>query len=602
MMGLRRLSIATRIALVVAVPTLALVSVLAVRFTDASSSHRQAQRELAMIDALEALTAIQANMQLLDLVEVRAAVARDEAAMATERAILVDATLDAAWARYMPIYLAADDGRATLAIEVQAVVPPDATDAFDRQRVLADAIIARVEAGDDVPTSLLDDLREARLTADLALTDLALASGTRAWTTYPATVEVSRATALEFGHLVPALLGVRAVDVVELATLDGRRANATERVVFHLNAERRAEVDAVFASADYGVWADARDHALAVLAGDAEPWSLLEVTAFSGTAISLGEAVDAVSRSVGDDVRLETEARAADAAGRQRTLLVAIAVITVGVGSVTTLLLRSILAPLRRLTARTSALSTGDLTSGPVDLDGRDELTDLASVIEEMAGALTHLDLQVRAISDGRLDDPSLDRSAPGLLGSFVAERVEALRLASEDLADEANRDALTGLRNRRGLEAAVDSLDPSTVALVLFVDLDRFKSVNDDFGHRHGDAVLREVAGRITTASRGQDVVARIGGDEFVVVAVGLAESAVAQELARRLELSVRRPIEVEGVSHHIGCSVGMAWVDPAEPFSVTLERADLAMIAVKREHRDKAGEAQRAPGPSRR
>ena len=112
-----------------------------------------------------------------------------------------------------------------------------------------------------------------------------------------------------------------------------------------------------------------------------------------------------------------------------------------------------------------------------------------------------------------------------------------------------AQHDALTGLPNRRLLhdrlaQALTRSRRAGDMVAVLLIDLDNFKPVNDSFGHQAGDEVLRIVAGRITECVRAADTVARFGGDEFVVVLDGLAQSTGASSVAEKIIESVRRPI----------------------------------------------------------
>ena len=142
----------------------------------------------------------------------------------------------------------------------------------------------------------------------------------------------------------------------------------------------------------------------------------------------------------------------------------------------------------------------------------------LGATIEAVADGLRHLERQIMAMTVGDLDDPSLRLAAPGPVGAFVQQRVDDLRLASGRLRLAASSDPLTGVLNRRALTAAFLGRGPRTGDLaVLYLDLDRFKAVNDQHGHHHGDAVLQAVAARLSRLVREGDLVARIGGDEFI-------------------------------------------------------------------------------------
>ncbi|MFE3140670.1 diguanylate cyclase CdgB [Streptomyces scopuliridis] len=117
----------------------------------------------------------------------------------------------------------------------------------------------------------------------------------------------------------------------------------------------------------------------------------------------------------------------------------------------------------------------------------------------------------------------------------------------------------------------------------VLFCDLDGFKSINDRFGHNTGDAVLIEVARRLTTGVRDGDTVARLGGDEFVVLADGLG-SADAADLAVRLRNAIIPPIRVDGRAVRVGASFGISWASCGMSVEEVLQSADQRMYIEKR------------------
>ncbi|MET9292037.1 diguanylate cyclase CdgB [Streptomyces sp. NPDC003077] len=117
----------------------------------------------------------------------------------------------------------------------------------------------------------------------------------------------------------------------------------------------------------------------------------------------------------------------------------------------------------------------------------------------------------------------------------------------------------------------------------VLFCDLDGFKAINDRFGHHTGDAVLIEVARRLTNGVRDGDTVARLGGDEFVVLADGLGK-ADAQDLAVRLRNAIIPPIRVDGRSVRVGASFGIGWASCGMSAEEVLQSADQRMYVEKR------------------
>jgi diguanylate cyclase (GGDEF)-like protein len=154
------------------------------------------------------------------------------------------------------------------------------------------------------------------------------------------------------------------------------------------------------------------------------------------------------------------------------------------------------------------------------------------------------------------------------------------LRADHEQVTLVAETDALTGVSNRRALDRALESLatteDPGRMVAVLFIDVDEFKQVNDSFGHVVGDTMLQGVAQAIASNSRGDDVVARIGGDEFAVLLPG-ATTEVAERAARRIIAAVRDTPSLPTVS--IGGAAG-----PAVDVKATVTRADDAMYVAKR------------------
>jgi diguanylate cyclase (GGDEF)-like protein len=176
------------------------------------------------------------------------------------------------------------------------------------------------------------------------------------------------------------------------------------------------------------------------------------------------------------------------------------------------------------------------------------------------------------------------------LEGALVVENaalraVERLRL--EQLATEAHQDPLTGLPNRRRfieqLERTVyDS--PEQACAVLMIDLDRFKEINDSFGHSVGDDLLALVGPRLQSALGPGDLLARMGGDEFAVLLPG-ADRARARAVADDLGAALRAAFVLDGMSLHIDASVGIALCpDHGRDRSLLLARADTAMYGAKR------------------
>lgn len=177
--------------------------------------------------------------------------------------------------------------------------------------------------------------------------------------------------------------------------------------------------------------------------------------------------------------------------------------------------------------------------------------------------------------------------------GGWVATHEDITeRKASEDRIERlAHYDSLTGLANRNLFKERIDEALATSGAsgapfAVLLLDLDKFKSVNDALGHQCGDALLKQVAGRVRAQIRDADTAARIGGDEFaVIVAPGrVATRDGAASLAGRLLRAIAEPYEIDGHPVVIGCSIGIA-VAPEHGSRVDeiLRNADLALYKSK-------------------
>jgi diguanylate cyclase (GGDEF)-like protein len=176
------------------------------------------------------------------------------------------------------------------------------------------------------------------------------------------------------------------------------------------------------------------------------------------------------------------------------------------------------------------------------------------------------------------------------LAGETTAWVADQLRGANAALAEQASHDPLTGLVNRSELaEQAAAALgrtarDGSCIAL-LYVDLDRFKEVNDVHGHASGDAALCVVAQRLRHAVRAHDTVARLGGDEFAVLATGIADEREAGNLAARVVEAVRCPIDIGGRMVELPVSVGVTCTrDGGQSLEALLRHGDAAMYRAKR------------------
>lgn len=176
------------------------------------------------------------------------------------------------------------------------------------------------------------------------------------------------------------------------------------------------------------------------------------------------------------------------------------------------------------------------------------------------------------------IDDPVVQ----GLV--VTGHEISDLFSARSELQRLAMHDGLTGLANRSALLERLDAVVTwHTPACVVFIDLDRFKPVNDLYGHHTGDQLLVAVAERIVRAVRPSDMVARVGGDEFVVLAHGVTDTASAERLCRRIEADLDQPYLLDVGAVRVTASVGFAVTDPTSTVTGLLADADTAMYDAK-------------------
>ena len=177
-------------------------------------------------------------------------------------------------------------------------------------------------------------------------------------------------------------------------------------------------------------------------------------------------------------------------------------------------------------------------------------------------------------------------RLACALIGTII-ERSRQLR----HLDSLAHTDSLTGLPNRIEFGMRLAELIASDAPFALhYVDLDRFKAVNDTYGHAAGDAVLCVTAKRLARCARESDLVARLGGDEFAIVQAGPVDAARAGELAQRIVDAFKNPIDLGETTHDVGASVGVAlYPDHGRDAHELALAADAALYGAKRGGRNR-------------
>lgn len=160
---------------------------------------------------------------------------------------------------------------------------------------------------------------------------------------------------------------------------------------------------------------------------------------------------------------------------------------------------------------------------------------------------------------------------------------------AEEQISFLAYHDALTGLANRKAFYERLHielerSLRTGRKAAILFLDLDGFKLINDNYGHEAGDFLLKEVAGRLKDVLRGTDTVARMGGDEFTLLLTDINDRSKAEIVADKLKKSINEPIIIEGNPMRIQASIGISiFPDDGSDEKQLLSKADQEMYIMK-------------------
>lgn len=224
----------------------------------------------------------------------------------------------------------------------------------------------------------------------------------------------------------------------------------------------------------------------------------------------------------------------------------------------------------RAIEAATQATAAGE-EAPPIPLvDGFHEATVLSGTLHDL----------VRSEAENRRALLAMNESLEAAVAERTAE-LQALLL----------RDVLTGLPNRRALletlpEAMSRAQRVGRPAALLFIDMDGFKAVNDTYGHEEGDELLCQFGARLALAVRKTDMVARLAGDEFVVVLEMLTDYAHAEDTARKLLDRVQEGFRLRKATVHVGASIGVAvhMPDDAPDLDAWLARADHAMYGAKR------------------
>ncbi len=254
------------------------------------------------------------------------------------------------------------------------------------------------------------------------------------------------------------------------------------------------------------------------------------------------------------------------------------------------ILTRSIVGPLRDLAGSADALRLGRDTED-IPVRGPAEVQSAASALNGAVSHLRHAENQALALADGRLDDIVLDMPAESRLGVSLRTAVARLRDSMGEseqyrlhLTHEASHDQLTGIANRSASiihlsEALTRAQESEGQIAVLFIDLDGFKQVNDRYGHPIGDRFLEQIARRLVRSCREDDVVGRLGGDEFLMIAEPIQGASDALQLAARIMRDLTQPIYDQNTTFHPEASIGVTIGDGSQTANQVIRDADLAV-----------------------
>jgi len=180
------------------------------------------------------------------------------------------------------------------------------------------------------------------------------------------------------------------------------------------------------------------------------------------------------------------------------------------------------------------------------------------------------------------------------LLAAVFALFQKRLLHSEAKALEMAYQDPLTGLCNKRYVDVLFQQVlqlanRPHQTLALFYIDLDKFKPINDSAGHHTGDLVLKEVATRLKSCLRSTDICARVGGDEFVVIATQLDKEQDATEIAAKLLKQLQAPVMIGSVSYELGASIGVS-MHPlhGKELAELLDKADKAMYQVKQQGRN--------------
>jgi diguanylate cyclase (GGDEF)-like protein len=266
------------------------------------------------------------------------------------------------------------------------------------------------------------------------------------------------------------------------------------------------------------------------------------------------------------------------------------------------LLARAVVRPLRRLAATAHAVAEGNFTLPAVTAGGPREVAETIQAVDDMTAVLAAVERFTVTLAEDPAA-PSLNVPLPGRTGRALQATLTRLReavLGTEQerqmLQEVASHDGLTGLLNRRAAHASVElelarARREGFALLAMFIDLDGLKAINDTHGHSAGDEAIRLTAQALRDVARESDVVARIGGDEFLVVGRAPVGVGDVQALIDRLQRAVTRcGFVTRSGPVTLGCSIGSSLSEGDDDVDSLVAKADAALYRAKQRGRGRA------------
>ena len=383
----------------------------------------------------------------------------------------------------------------------------------------------------------------------------------------------------------------------DIASFDTARTQFAGQVPSPAVAEMWSQIEASPASMRY---LEQIEQQLSTIVNDeasgvALPPNLVEIVSLFSDANEVIAAYTELIDVAADDVR-DLSGRIADEADADANATIRSLAILVSITIAFALFIALLIVrPSRRLATGATRIEQGD-TTHRIPERGPTELRDAARALNGATATLHLVEQQARQMATGALAADEVTKATQGPLGDSLRSAIETLagsiaereQLRTE-LAHEASHDGLTGLPNRT---AVLERLDEAVGrahrndhhVAVMFLDLDGFKAVNDEHGHAVGDTVLTTIARRFRDAARAGDVIGRLGGDEFLLVAEPVSCATEALAIATRMNDIARRPIHTGTATITVGVSIGVAVTSTHHTTSTDLlHAADEAVYRAK-------------------